>query len=63
MTTPAPPPDDRHCDYCGQPPTGRTARLTPGDTTTPLVDVSHTDCYDRFLAEAEEAAFPTARAR
>jgi hypothetical protein len=59
----APPPDTRTCDYCGRRPTGHTARLTPGDPSTPLVDVSHATCYDQFLAEAEEAAWPQGRAR
>lgn len=63
MTTPTAPPGIR-CTYCGRQPTGRTARLTPGDPASPLVDVGHPDCYDRFLAEAAAAVtWPTADAR
>ena len=40
------------CDYCGKPAGSPVARLAPGDKTTPLVEGSHWDCWDRFLTEA-----------
>ncbi len=41
------------CDYCMHPAGSPIARLEPGNPVSPLVGVTHADCWKRFMDEAE----------
>jgi len=49
-------PREHICDYCMQPAGSPVARLEPGNRVSPLVGVTHPDCWKRFLGEAEAMA-------
>ncbi|QMU69167.1 hypothetical protein [Streptacidiphilus sp. P02-A3a] len=44
------------CDYCMNPAGSPIARLEPGNVASPLVGVTHPDCWKRFMDEAEALA-------
>jgi len=49
-------PREHICDYCLSPAGSPVARLEPGNRVSPLVGVTHPDCWKRFLEEAETLA-------
>lgn len=42
---------ERLCDYCMHPAGSPIVRLEPGNPLSPLVGVTHDDCWQRFLEE------------
>ena len=44
-------PREHICDYCTRPAGGPIARLEPGNPVSPLVGVTHQDCWQRFIEE------------